>query len=489
MVLLCRNSAERTPYRFPNGLGLRPHQEAELAMMEKMEYGHYIVGDKIIHTRFGIAGTCSAGGKTRTLLAVVKRSLQTYQAPWTTLPVHGSGVVTVYTVPQYIEERSEENRMNTTLIIVPNYLVHHWKTEVRQCGLTYHVYQSGQPIFEQDVIILSASRFRQFYSRLGRLWFKRIIVDEAASIQIFGEQYIRSSFIWFVSSNYLTLDYNRLVSTTPLYTRYFQTWSEPWMYTSYVVVESEKNWVNEFILQTHGNSIHHRQLHCYDQLMRCNEDVAGRVNLGMYSQAIRQMGFQSVRMPQPDAPAVAPMQCSVCYEDLDAHQSHVVSKCCKQTYCPHCICHWLSTCLKNSCPMCRHEPVDIVLVGDEDVPAKKEKTQALVDLIKESPIAARFLVLTMWSDGIHLVDTLASRAITSRVLQGRMDFIADQHNAGQFKVLIMDWMNRGDGINLSWVTDFVIMGSVNAHTKQALMRKLVVNRPRGQVLNVHTIVY
>lgn len=183
-------------------LPLKRHQLKSLDCMVKLEHGNIIINDNAtMTTKIGILGDCVGSGKSITTLALIdvnnktKNSLNIDTYAYNNIQVHTKNINCI---------------KNTTLIVVPHSLVKQWEDYV--INFTSFSYEkiNNKKSFDSynsernyDILIISSSLYNEFIfnkSENKDIQWKRVIFDEADSINIPSCCYPKTIFTWFLTS-------------------------------------------------------------------------------------------------------------------------------------------------------------------------------------------------------------------------------------------------------------------------------------------------
>jgi hypothetical protein len=485
-------------YYFQNDMDLLEHQYRELYQMKLMETSSYTVENKTISTNFGVLGSKCGSGKTVSILALIQSTFKKGNIRNIT-ETNGCEVATVTT-----HSNPNIRVCETTLIIVPNYLLSHWETELVKFGITYSVEQI-KPDYEDQVCLLPSNAFNRFYLNNMNVNFKRIIVDEADTIRIPNERYLNNHFIWFVSGMSNTLFYEQKFRnrTRPLYMRYFGAFKNTWMKKNYIIVETDE----AVLLRTirRNKPIKSEYIDCitkFETDIRLTPVTRQYINTKKYNVALISMGFDFIEDTNIDSlkdktdtilfknikertDNIKNETCVICYDNF--RDSYVINKCCGNLFCSECICKIMKS-IYTECPYCRKGNLDLILVGNKEISKLNDELKIIPErlLYKEEQLAKiihnskdkKFLVLSIWDyEFIAINDELKKYNITSRVLSGRVDRLAKKHKNGDVDVLLVNERCFAPGITMPWVTDLVIFTQQSNILQDYFINKILSNRP------------
>jgi hypothetical protein len=370
-----------------------------------------------------------------------------------------------------------------------------------------------------DVIVCSATMFEEYFEKFKSVKYGRIIIDEVCSIKLPTDLNFMANFIWFVTATpsgikYLKRFYikdiinnmhnfifdNLIIKNSDDYVgrsmelpninqilikcftpKQFEMVREfvPQEVMDMLNAGNMKDAVvklncnvdtNEGILQVLTNKISN-ELHNTKQELSYKESIIPTDKKAHDEQILRiknkinslQTKFDSISQRIND---FMKESCPICLEDFESVVPGVLP-CCNQLYCIACLAQ-----IKNTCPTCRTtftmDKINVIMNDGVDKNKKqnevKEKSQitkidALIKLLKDKP-KGRFLLFSnydqtfenlkqrMTEEGIKFSRVIGSGSVVNKTIQRFTD--------GEIRVLMLNAINYGSGLNLQMATDIVI---------------------------------
>lgn len=181
-------------------LPLKKHQLKSLDSMVKLEHNEIYVSDNVtMNTKVGILGDCVGSGKSITTLALIDVNNKTKN--YLNIDTYGYNNIQVYT-------KTNACVKNTTLIVVPHSLIKQWEDYIKiftsfsyekiNNKKTYLNYNNEK---DYDILLISSPLYNEFICNLTKdIQWKRVIFDEADSINIPSCCYPKTNFTWFLTS-------------------------------------------------------------------------------------------------------------------------------------------------------------------------------------------------------------------------------------------------------------------------------------------------
>ena len=508
MVVLNRQSPINE-FVFKNGTQLYEHQKRELLQMKHMENPSYIVEESIITTRFGVLGSPSGSGKTSSILGLIESTYMNGVVRNNAI-TYGCHVATITAANNDIENITFSE---TTLIIVPVYLICQWEDSLTFRNIKFT--KGDKAINNQPVHLLPGSKFNTFFLANRHICFKRIVIDEADTIKIPLERYIHNQFIWFVTSNPVSLySMYKFKRYRPLYRRYFSAFNNIWMNQNFFLVVTDQDVIDSDIFglyQQVKNRIKCKNSN--DKQLRMTTKVRQYINEEKYDEAIISMSYDYVKgcdistnlenttMNTSRVNIIKTMlnniqneTCVICFEVINDKNIYNISKCCGNLYCSKCVCRF-SKSYYTICPMCRYG-FDIFIVENinndtlcaliNENSKLQTKEFELTNLIKNTN-NGKFLVFDIWaSDFKKITQILCDEQIEGRVLCGHADKVADKQRQNTITVLFANEYHHAPGLNMPWVTDLVFMTRHSIFMEKYFVHKCLSNRKTtASKLNIH----
>ena len=188
--------------------------------------------------------------------------------------------------------------------------------------------------------------------------------------------------------------------------------------------------------------------------------------------------------------------CPICCEEFTSATPGILP-CCNQLYCITCL-----TQIKNKCPTCRttfnmnevHVIMDNVKKNNvnNDKPTNEiSKIDATIKIIKEKS-NGRFLLFSNYDQTFQgLIDKLNENKITFSKVMGSgpvVNKIIERFKSGEVKVLMLNALNYGSGLNLQMATDVIIYHQLSLELEvQVIGRAQRIGR--NEPLNVYYLLH
>ena len=182
--------------------------------------------------------------------------------------------------------------------------------------------------------------------------------------------------------------------------------------------------------------------------------------------------------------------CAICMEYLD---KPILLKC-THSYCGICIMNWIKN--NNKCPECRTiiETDDMIAISnniDNDYDNNiLSKIDTLINIINSKKYG-KFLVFSKYESGFYsIINKLKMCNISYGELKGNtshmMNVLNDFKNS-KLKVILLNTLYAGSGIDISCATDVIIFHSLGLYKQQAVGRAQRVGRI--DKLYIHNLCY
>ncbi|QIG60133.1 DEAD protein [Dishui Lake large algae virus 1] len=203
--------------------------------------------------------------------------------------------------------------------------------------------------------------------------------------------------------------------------------------------------------------------------------------------------------------------CPICYEEIVSP----IMLSCTHAFCGKCIMKWLDTRVGSNphlnghieynhnkvCPTCRSpitqkELVAVVKKGDNTGMSSKKheellsKIDTIMKIIKDKP-NGKFLVFSQYDYAFKdMIEALEEEDIISSEMKGstaQMTKTLDRFRNGELKVIMLNTLYAGSGIDISCATDVILLHSMGISSEQAIGRAQRVGRT--ETLTVHKLCY
>jgi superfamily II DNA or RNA helicase len=185
--------------------------------------------------------------------------------------------------------------------------------------------------------------------------------------------------------------------------------------------------------------------------------------------------------------------CPICMDLLD---KPFILKC-THTYCGICLTNWIKN--NKNCPECREiiNTDDLVAITDNknnfniDTESKiYSKDETLLNIIN-SKKEGKYLVFSKYESGFNsIIKKLNNNNITYAELKGNtshMVNILNDFRNSKIKVILLNTLYAGSGIDISFATDVIIYHQMGLHKNQAIGRAQRVGRVNQ--LYIHNLCY
>ena len=197
--------------------------------------------------------------------------------------------------------------------------------------------------------------------------------------------------------------------------------------------------------------------------------------------------------------------CPICYDKLE----NPIFLQCTHMFCGNCIFNWMNTSGRYNnrhftCPQCKQEiklncMIGIIKDYDNDnyiqtnnnkITIKKTKEEMLIEIIKNKP-NGKFLIFSNIGTIFEKIrDILISNIISHSEIKGstgQMSNILNKFNKGDIKVIMLNTIHAGCGIDISNATDVIIFHNMDKQKIQAVGRAQRVGRSKP--LYIHNLCY
>lgn len=184
---------------------LKPHQLTSLYKMSILDKNCEMAipnSDITIKSNIGILADLSGYGKTITFLSLIE--ILKNEEP-TCMPQSSVYITDGYGLS--IIKESKLKYINTSLVVVPDNLVSHWKKHLEfYTELSFEIIETDLYnkiiIEEHDLIVCSALHYNKFIKENEEYCWNRVAFDEADAINIPNTEYIKTRFLWFITATF-----------------------------------------------------------------------------------------------------------------------------------------------------------------------------------------------------------------------------------------------------------------------------------------------
>ncbi len=188
--------------------------------------------------------------------------------------------------------------------------------------------------------------------------------------------------------------------------------------------------------------------------------------------------------------------CPICLEEF-ANVAPGILPCCNQLFCLTCL-----TQIKSECPMCRvpFKMENVHIIMDNIVKKSNQKTKtnneinkvdALIKLIKDKP-TGRFLLFSNYDQTFDNINKkLVDNNITFSKVMGSgavVNKIIERFTKGEVRVLMLNAVNYGSGLNLQMATDIIIYHQLSLELETQVIGRAQ-RMGRTEPLNVYYLLH
>lgn len=427
-------------------ISLYKHQLVSVYNMEKLEKDKKIEDiEKVTETVIGINANQTGYGKTLELVTLILRDKMEWdiEEPYVVenVKTKASGLVkTIF--------MTEKEKMDTTLIITSQSIIHQWVNEFSFTHLyvtTVTTRKEADNVVAEDydVVIVSPTMYNRLTARYSDSAWKRFIFDEPGHIRVPAMRKVHAGFYWLVTAtpNAIQAQHHRCRNSFMHdMLQSINYWEDIEYHFSDIIIKNDEKFIRESFQMPKTNHLYHK---CYNPIYQtikglASEKISEMVSSGDIHGAIEALGGKETKnitelvkrkkmeeMEEIKAKIriyqirddekkivewkskaervqrqieelderfaeILGKQCNICFEPIE---KPVMDPSCQNIFCGKCLLQWLKN--KNTCPLCRYvidksELVYISLDEKEQSFKKKKnrlptKTNKIVDLIQENP--------------------------------------------------------------------------------------------------------
>ena len=532
-------------------IDLYPHQLASIFAMERLESEKNVEVEPnaYVETSLGVNSDITGYGKTLAMVAMIMRD----KMKWDTSQPHVTKTSVSYACNTIKKTwLTSYERINTTLILVNQSIVHQWVNEFKHTSLkvlpvTTRRLVASTIASDYDVIIITPSMFNRFVERYYNMFWKRFIFDEPGHVRVPGMLNINAGFMWFVTATPKSIVSKHKSCRTSFMYKIIggNDWYLFGPKLSWITVKNPDDFVHQSFKMP---PTHHTYYECYSNVYRAlNGMVSDRIiamvdannidgaiqalggnKTGNITELVRNRKLQELEEIQSkiriytmrdDEKKIAEWkkrethinnqieeldrrfedilskECTICYGNLN---SPVMEPACQNIFCAKCLLTWLDE--KSNCPMCRNHinTSDLVYITSENKEEKEEKIEerptkenAIVDIIKRKP-EGKFIVFSSFNETFNTIKNLLDvNDISYLEAKGAINSLTSRINkfkTGKIQVIFLNSKFNGSGLNLQEATDVIIYHKMGDDLLQQ-----VLGRPnrigRTEPLQVHHLIY
>lgn len=504
-----------------------------------------------ITTDFAIFANEIGSGKTLTTLGLIARDK---------LKIEDSSTERYLHVPMRTDDisfsiklsKKYEKVIDSTLVVSSNAVIAHWEKELEKTTLSSFVIGTRADIATSklmnltrhkcDVILCTATMFKDFCGVYGDAFWKRVIIDEADSIDAPGMSRISAGFTWLITAtpkhlgrsqkrswfamtffNYQSANLRKWLTVK---TEARMNLDEPTVHNhrymvnriaeaiaphvdASVIAMIEAGNVEEAVKKLGGESSSESlvDLVC-GKYQKSLKDAKRQLSLKVnpenerlrehetkWNGRIAELETKIADLTARVGNSVSEAECIVCRDTVTAP---VLVTCCQHLMCAECIVRWMQR--NPSCPLCRVKAGDFALIHltqskkEADKKQEKEnksearpKQEIIAEIVKENP-RAKVLIFSehdaTWKTVAKYLDDAAIKYATfngSKVTKAKR---LREFEAGAFPVMFINSRANGAGIHLPYVSDVIIYHDMPQDiTNQAIGRGQRLGRTSR--LNIH----
>ena len=373
-----------------------------------------------------------------------------------------------------------------------------------------------------DCIIISATMFEHYYKKFKDIKYARIIIDEIVSIKLPMNIEFKCNFIWFLTATpsgirtvkrnyirslvYTINDYiinNIIIKNNDDYVDESMKLPSINQIIVKCLTPKELNIIKGYVDGEILTMINAGNIQEAITKLNCNietsdnilEVVTKKIKKELYNKK-QELEYEQKRIPDDTKTHEEKLKkiqlkiseleskykgiedriksfkeesCPICFDDLDIP---MLTPCCNNLFCVKC----LTNC--NKCPMCRENlSISKCLVINDETNNKsndklKTKTESklcskidnFITLLKAKP-NGKYIVFSNYDktfDDLYKV-LLENNISNSRLIGSNLviNNIIKKFDMGEIKVLMLNALNYGSGINLQMATDIIIYHELN----------------------------
>lgn len=407
---------------------LKPHQLASLHQMLEIDRDCGIL-EKNVNTNVGFLADRPGYGKTITFLAMIQE-LKGVQCRW--IPHIKVNIFRNYGL--YGTSPWQQDCLNTSLIVVPDKLLRHWYDHLKNyTQLSFEIVSAEELdkicVDQYDVIVCPAGLYNKFVTVHNHFW-NRVAFDECDSIKIPNMDYIRTRFLWLISTTFEQLSRRRnrgfltdlfkdypyghiersfepviirghddfvkrsfglidpaitiIECLTPAMISMVRAYIDPTVLTMLNAgdidnaiirlggsMTTDRNIIDLVVRNLNNDMVRLRaRLNMLQQMELAEDDRRDRVD--RVTQQIKSLEQRQASFEATFREALQ-TNCTIC---LDALEHATLVPCCNNIFCARCIVQWLHT--HNSCPLCRAlvEPAKLCTLREPTLNSNASEAQA-----------------------------------------------------------------------------------------------------------------
>ncbi len=480
------------------------HQLSSIYQMESLEnQGEIWVNDTTyVKTRVGVLADMAGYGKTLSMLGLIARTLDRPYESGDDFRREVTGNDNCMRV-----KLASIFKVSGTLIVANASLVAQWESELSQTTLPYIVIQNKRDVLSLsgEGVILCPSNFLHYLAaRFADTQFRRIVIDEPATLKISGLGSLTACFVWLMTATpYDLIVQPRARFLTDLLPVDFDLLGR-------IIVKNPDSFVQSSFCMP---ATHHTFIETTDLCPKILHGIvpdhlyavleSGNVSRFLSHLGIKKEGQRHFlnliadKLSESDPKLVtlkerllnvANLECFVCADQVTLP---TVTPCCHQVGCATCLTAWVS--LTPTCPMCRGPILmnELTAIEVEASPssaavAPKSKLCILRDILSsllDEPSGGTLRKILIYAhyekSGKQLRTFLESKYKWNdlRGTRGHKETVLENFKQGDLNILLLTCVVDSAGFNLHNTTDVILFDKPSGYVEsQVVGRALRVGR-------------
>lgn len=504
----------------PNNLkkDLFIHQLVSIYNMEKFEINKKIQKkDEIKKINFGILSDIVGFGKTLSIIGLICRNKMDWDL---TIPYNkeiynttNCDMICTMKINKYI-------KLNTTLILTSKNIINQWYEELSLSNLKIFKLDSYNKIDNFisdnfDVVLVLPKYYNDLVNKYKNYAWKRFIFDEPSNVKILNMKTIITGFSWFITSTpELILYKHKNCKKTNFIRKIFNCESYNFynVFSDLIVKNPDDFIKNSFNLPKTYNLYYN----CFQPIYNIvkdftnneiqlliesdNIDLAIKLLGGKKSDNIVNLIKNNLLKEIEDSNNIELIKknktkinnldnkfqellnsnCSICLSQI---KNPVLESNCQNIFCGKCLLSWLSINNNKNCPLCRKKIIKKNLIYIQDKKTNnnknkktnnkiKTKLQTIIEIINNKK-EGFFLIFSSYNNTFKPIkDILKSNNISFSEIKGTSNCrknIINNFKNGNIKVLFLNSIYDGHGINLQECTDIILYHKINNKLKSQIV--------------------
>lgn len=450
----------------------------------------------------------------------------------------------------------KDKYINATFILMSPSLICQWEKELDKTDLPYysiskktHIEQFDLNDIKEDydVVLCSATMFKDFFSYYGEYMWKRFVIDEVDSIKIpsMPRIYSNTTILITATPSYVNKVKGRNNWIHSLF--YKRMYGDVNIEYKYLVIKNDDEYVDTFITLPPPNIIVHK---CLPSVMTSlmvgliKPTIMDLISAGDIQGAIKELGGENadenimslvtkninkevneckdeirrnkenrkyweakldelnkkINILKERFENILHEECAIC---MDKKESPVMITCCQNIACGKCLLNWVSE--HDTCPFCRKNKADSKLIylkekskdveedeeKEEKIKEKKNtivsKSETVINIIKSNK-KSKVLLFSMCDKTFENIKEQFDKAnIKYKTYAGSKacrDKYINDFKDGSIQVLFINSRVNGSGLNLQCATDIILYHSMYEEIERQCIGRGQ-RQGRKTVLTVH----